>query len=412
MPTFHYAALDRSGSEIRGRVAAVDLFSAVGALRQRGLWVVRISRWRHLPRCLTHQRSLKEWSAVIRAGLPLGAAHQVFFLRHLALGIAAGISIVDALGSLEQETENPRLARMAQGMRAALLCGTSLSAAMARHGCFSVVAVTAVEGAEAGGDLSDALEHATRHIQRTSSWRQKLITALSYPVSVAVLSGVMVAYLVFKILPQFLERFVTDGQAPSDAAQRLMTTLRIAQGVSLGALLSGGFVLSALTFVYATGRGRRVCDSLILRLPLVRRLVLSVCLSRVCSALSALLEARIPLAEALPLAAGVAGNDTLDRCFRRCGHDLFSGRSLCDSLRTQQLPLILQQAVTAGEQTGNLGRTLGELGEFYNQDATAQVGRVVALTEPILMLCIVVVVGFFVVTIYTATLQLRATLGS
>lgn len=410
MPAYYYVALNDSGEEVRGRIAAVHARTVAAALRQRKLAVVRVSRWPTLPSSWTRPGSWRETLTAMRSWLPVPRDQKIHVLRHLVLALGSGVSVTEALDHCAESETHSRAAQCARGMRLALLAGCPLSQALAHRAFFDDVVIHAVKAAEAGGDPRAALEQALDYLQRAAAWRRKLLNSLAYPMLVAALSTMMLSILMFKILPAFVEQFVPAQDVLAEPAQRLLRTLQIGQWGCFAGLGAGLAGIGTRFWMRATGRGQPVWDRLVVRIPWVGPLVVAVLFSRICHTLSVMIRAQVPLEEAMRVASRSAGNGWLSQRLDRCVRDLRAGRRLSLSAQVEGLPAMFCQAIASGEQTGALGTTLRAAGDYFDQEAETRMSRVVTLVEPVLMLAIVLIVGFFVVTIYTATLEIRTTL--
>jgi type II secretory pathway component PulF len=410
MPTFRYVAIDRAGLEVRGQLVSSDRRSAAGVLRERSLFVVRLQEGAGSLLVRLGSLSMSDCVRAVWRRLPITAADRVLLLRQLSLSRRNGIPLVEALAVCRDEAGHPGVSLAAERMRSAMLSGASLSEVMAgERRCFSEVVVKAAEAAEAVGELDRALDSAIAFVKRSSEWRRKLITALAYPLTVAMICGVIIGIIILKILPMLVEQ--TEASNLSESAKGVLATLQLAQWVSLAMFITLIAAAGSLVVVYRTGKGRRWLDRVLLSIPGIGRLVALASLSKICHTLSMLISGRVALVEALQLSAGLAGNHTIAQRLRRASHRVLSGRSLSDALRDSYIPARLIRSVVVGEQTGSLAEILRELAESLDTELETRLRRLLALAEPIVIVAVAVIVGLFVTMIYRAVLEVGMSLG-
>ena len=411
MPTFHYVAIDRAGIHVRVQLVSADRRTAAGALGERSLYVVRLQEGTGRLLSKVASLSVSDCMKIVRGMFPIPVSERLLLLRQLSLSHRTGMPLVEALAVCRDEADHPAVTSAAERMRSAMLSGASLSEVMAsERRCFPEVTVKAVKAAEAGEDLDRALDTAIMFVKRSSEWRRKLITALTYPLTVALICGVIISILILKILPAYLASAQASGTHLSGSARSVLATLQLAQWLSLSALVGAAVCAGLLIGFYCTGVGRRWMDRLFLRVPGIGHLVKLACLSKVCHVLSMLISGRVALVEALRISAGVAGNHTFAQCLRRSAHRVLSGRALSDALRDPCMPPRLIRSVVVGEQTGSLVEILHELAESLDSELDARLRRMLAIGEPIVVVAVAVVVGLFVTMIYRAVLEVGLSL--
>jgi type IV pilus assembly protein PilC len=324
--------------------------------------------------------------------------------RQLSTMVDSGLSVVRSLGILAGQAENPTLARILNEVRLDLEHGSSLSAACAKHPkVFSHLFCTLVSAGEVGGNLDEVLGSLADTIEKQAQLNRTIRSAMTYPAVVfSVMLLIFTAMIVF-IVPVFSKLFSTLGG-------KLPLPTRIVVGLSKIITSPWVLVIIALIIVgiiglrkwIATDEGRRKWDRFILRPPVFGPLFHKVALARMTGTLASLIGSGVPILESLDIAADTAGNRTVGDVLIAAKNGVREGRPLADPLREHEkvIPPLVVQMIEVGEQTGALDGMLKKVGEFYDQEVEVTVNNLTALLEPMLTVCMGVMVGAMVISLY------------
>jgi type IV pilus assembly protein PilC len=324
--------------------------------------------------------------------------------RQLSTMVDSGLSVVRSLGILAGQAENPALARILGEVRLDLEHGSSLSAACAKHPkVFSNLFCTLVQAGEVGGNLDDVLGSLADTIEKQAQLNRTIRSAMTYPAVVFSVMLIIFAAMIVFIVPVFAKLFSTLGG-------KLPLPTRIVVGISklvtspwvlvIIAVIVGGII--GLRKWIATEEGRRRWDKLILRPPVFGPLFHKVALARTTGTLASLVSSGVPILESLDIAAETAGNHTVGDVLLEAKKGVREGRPLADPLREHEdiIPPLVVQMIEVGEQTGALDGMLKKVGEFYDQEVEVTVNNLTALLEPMLTVCMGVMVGAMVISLY------------
>jgi type IV pilus assembly protein PilC len=324
--------------------------------------------------------------------------------RQLSTMVDSGLSVVRSLGILSGQSENPALARILSEVRLDLEHGSSLSAACAKHPkVFSNLFCTLVQAGEIGGNLDDVLGNLADTIEKQAQLNRTIRSAMTYPAVVFSVMLIIFAAMIIFIVPVFAKLFSTLGG-------KLPLPTRIVVGISklvtspwvlvIIAVIVGGII--GLRKWIATEEGRRRWDKLILRPPVFGPLFHKVALARTTGTLASLVSSGVPILESLDIAAETAGNHTVGDVLLEAKKGVREGRPLADPLREHEdiIPPLVVQMIEVGEQTGALDGMLKKVGEFYDQEVEVTVNNLTALLEPMLTVCMGVMVGAMVISLY------------
>jgi type IV pilus assembly protein PilC len=324
--------------------------------------------------------------------------------RQLSTMVDSGLSVVRSLSILAGQSENPTMARVLNEVRLDLEHGSSLSAACAKHPkLFSNLFCTLVQAGEAGGNLDEVLGSLADTIEKQAQLNRTIRSAMTYPAVVfSVMLVIFTAMIVF-IVPVFSKLFSSLGgklPLPTRIVIRLSAIITSPWILLIIALFIGGII--GLRRWIGTDEGRRKWDRLILRPPVFGPLFHKVALARMTGTLASLIGSGVPILESLDIAADTSGNRTVGDVLLEAKMGVREGRPLADPLREHEavIPPLVVQMIEVGEQTGALDGMLKKVGEFYDQEVEATVNNLTALLEPLLTVCMGVMVGAMVISLY------------
>ena len=319
--------------------------------------------------------------------------------RQLASMLKAGVPILRALATVQEQTRSVRLQRVVADLALAVRDGGMLSEAMQRHpAVFPGLYVNIVRAGESGGVLDQMLLWLAESRELEEEVTGRVRAAATYPVfilGVGVLS-------VFLMMSFFLPRILAILQ---HTRQVLPLPTRILMAVSgffahsWYWILLFAAILALLVYRWIVSeRGRMAWARLSLRLPLVGPLVRESDLARFGRTLGLLLRTGIPIDRALDLSGATMRNAALHEDLRWIRSETVEkGMPLSHGLRrSRHFPLFVANMVAVGEETGNMEDTLAEMASFYQRDLDRQIKTVTSLLEPVLILAVGLVVGFII----------------
>jgi type IV pilus assembly protein PilC len=394
--TFDYKVRDRSGSLVEGQLDGDSIALVVRRLREMGYMPISVT-----PKSAVH---LKTEIKIPGFSDRVKLREVAVITRQLSTMVDSGLSVVRSLGILSGQSENPALARILSEVRLDLEHGSSLSAACAKHPkVFSNLFCTLVQAGEIGGNLDDVLGNLADTIEKQAQLNRTIRSAMTYPAVVFSVMLIIFAAMIIFIVPVFAKLFSTLGG-------KLPLPTRIVVGISklvtspwvlvIIAVIVGGII--GLRKWIATEEGRRRWDKLILRPPVFGPLFHKVALARTTGTLASLVSSGVPILESLDIAAETAGNHTVGDVLLEAKKGVREGRPLADPLREHEdiIPPLVVQMIEVGEQTGALDGMLKKVGEFYDQEVEVTVNNLTALLEPMLTVCMGVMVGAMVISLY------------
>lgn len=389
-----YRARNSAGKTVKGRLHAASEAAAVNAVEAQGLipvWVkdndsLGLNKDLNIA-FLEKKPSLKD----------LAIASQ-----QLSVMVGSGVTILRALEIVGQQTENQILAKGFADTRREVGQGSSLSSAMERRPkVFPLIMVNLVRVGEAGGFLDEALESVAKNFETELKLQQKVKGAMAYPVVVlfvAILS--VIAMLVF-VVPTFESLFAGFGDELPLPTQILVAMSRSAViWVPLLVVVS-----IALAFWYSRNKHeekvRKFVDTSKVNMPIFGQLFRKVAIARFSRNLAVMLNAGVPMLQAIGLVAKVSNNWVIEQALLEAENSVRHGRPFALPLAQHEVfPPMVTQMVAVGEDSGALDKMLKSIAEFYDREVETAADQLTSLIEPLLIVLVGVVIGGMVVALY------------
>jgi type IV pilus assembly protein PilC len=323
----------------------------------------------------------------------------------------AGVPLLQAFDIVGRGATNPRMTKLLNDIRTDVETGTSLSVAFRKHPLqFNALYCNLVEAGEQGGILEQLLERLAIYEEKTLQLKNKVKSALIYPIAVMVVAFVVLTVIMIFVIPAFKDVFKSFGAdlpAPTLAVMWLSDQFLKYWWVMLIAGVGGGYF-----FIQSWRRSERLqmaMDRLFLRLPVFGDLVRKSVLARWTRTLSTMFGAGVPLVEALDSVGGAAGNAVYMVATEQIQKEVSTGTSLTMAMQnTGVFPTMVLQMASIGEESGSLDHMLGKAAEFYEDEVDEMVKGLSSLMEPFIIVILGVLIGGIVVSMYLPIFKLGA----
>lgn len=326
------------------------------------------------------------------------------FSRQLAVFIKAGIPILDALEAIHEEMGNKFFREVVEDIMDRLRGGSTFADAAAVHqAAFPAYYLGILRSAELTGKLDTVLVQLSQYIERDLDARRKVTSALTYPAVIAAMAVVVVVILVVVVLPKF-EVFFANLDAQLPAPTRLL--LAIADFLTdFWIPIVGGFVALIVGLVVGLRlqSGKALRDRVLLRIPVLGDLIEHVVLERFCRILSSMMQAGVPLPEALRVTTEATSNEVYKRGLAGARESMMRGEGLATPLiETGLFPPSAKQMFRVGENTGTLDQQLETAATYFERELDYKIKRFTSLFEPAVIIGMGLVVGFVAVALVSA----------
>ena len=389
------------------RIQAKDVTSARKLLRRRGIransLVADPSATGDSPRTGGGSRSWRsiDWNAALEKAP--GVKEKAVFASKLAALVDAGVPIVRSLDLMARQQRLPMFKRALLQISLDVNQGTAMGAAMRQWPkVFDQLSIAMVEAGEAGGVLDESLKRLAKLLEDNARLQNQIKGALGYPVAVLVIAILVFLGMTIFLIPTFAGIFKDLG-AELPLFTQLMVDLSELLRSPVSLLLAGGLLMAVwmLSRYYATAKGRRAIDRLLLRLPLFGDLIMKTATAQFCRIFSSLTRAGVPILMSLEISSDTAGNSIISDAILASRGLVQEGVLLSAALiRQNVLPEMALSMLAIGEETGEMDQMLSKVADFYEDEVTASVKALTSMLEPAMIVVVGGIVGSILLAMY------------
>jgi type IV pilus assembly protein PilC len=321
------------------------------------------------------------------------------FSRQLSSFLEAGISVLDALEIVAQQTASPQMRIVVNDVRSSIHRGTSFASAIDAHpDVFPAFYRAMLTSAEYTGNLDSVLSQLSEYLERDIGAKRQVKSALTYPIVVLVVAfAAMIVMSVF-VLPKFTGLYASLGAKLPLPTRMLIGFTNFMTSYWLLVLGVIALGLGGAFFVIGGKRGKSRRDAMAMKLPVIGTLFQLISLERFCRVLSSLSSAGVPLPVAIGLSADSTNNTLFQTNMVTVREALVRGGGLYEPMaETGLFPIAARQMIQVGERTGMLGNQLGKAASYYEREVRFNLKRATELFQPAVILLVAAVVGFIAV---------------
>lgn len=419
MPRFTYTARDHSGKSVSAGIEASSRKEALRLLAVRGLAPVSVNEAAAAggapPIAPTGRQGPAEpvarsFGRTFFSSAAISRRQRLPFLQALSDLTGSGLSAGEAVRLLSQRLQEPALRALCKDLWESLSEGQPLSRAMEKYGnVFDSSTVNLIQAGEATGSLNDVLQRLIQHFTEQREVRQKLMTAMAYPVFICAVAFGVIVFFIVVLLPK-IESLLTALGGKLPLATRLLIELShffISYGVFAVLALS----LAAASFWRwrKSESGRARTDEWMLRVPFARTFVTTTTVMNFSQTLAVLIENGVTTAEALRMTERVISNRTHRQAFSVATGRVLEGEGLSLALaRTGCFPNLVLDRLAVGENTGNVVPSLKEIARTYQKDLSRSLQAFTTIISTAVLLFAFTFVGFLGYAIFSAVFSLSA----
>lgn len=397
MPIFSYAAKDMQGEYHRGEVEAVDEYQTAALLRRKKLIVISIKTIGE-----DHQGFFdKIFSRVSFADV-------VVMTRQLATMIEAGLVLSEALDILEEQQTNKRLKKILGIIAKDVKGGLDFAAAVEKHpDAFPPLYPKLIKAGQASGKMDTILLELASNLEKEREFKSRVKGAMIYPIVIASMMLAVMLIMVFFVMPKLMGLYKDSGiELP------LPTKIMLA----VASFLINFWWLILMVVILAvvgvrkylsTPEGKLIFDKLLLKLPVVGKVVSVVILTNFTRTLGLLISSGLSILDSIKIVSNIVGNrvykDGLELSYQGVERGLPFSSQL---LGLPFFPKIVGQMVKTGEETGKLDDIMMRLSQYFESEADNSLKNLTTLIEPIVLIVLGIGVGFLVISVILPIYQL------
>ncbi len=423
MPNFQYIALDANGQQTTGTVQAGSEAEATSQLRGQGLYPTGIVQEGKGKLGAAGKKAAAKARGRKKARGTTGGRIKpkvlMIFTRQLATLIDSGLPLLRGLTVLGKQEPNPVLRGTINSLADSVQGGSTFSESLAQHPrIFDKLYVNMVKAGELGGVLEVVLTRLAEYQEKAHKLKNKIVSAMVYPVIVMFIAVAIMTFLMLFIVPKFKEMFADMGGA------ELPTISKVVFGFSDFMMKRDIFLPNAVWILFAlfgvwlifqlwgrTKTGRRILDTIKLRIPLFGEIQRKSAVSRFSRTLGTLVTSGVPILQALNITKETAGNVVISDAINKVHESVKEGESIVQPLQASGVfPSMVISMVDVGEETGQLPEMLLKIADVYDDEVDNAVTALTSVLEPIMIVFLALVVGAIVFALFLPLIKIIQTM--
>lgn len=387
---FTYKGVDRKGNKVEGELSSTSAGMAKAQLIKQGIRATKVKK----------KAKPLFGGGKGKAIKPMDIA---VFTRQMATMMKAGVPLVQSFDIVADGSDNPRMVEVIKSVREDVAAGGGFAASLRKQPkYFDDLFCNLVDSGEQSGALETMLDRIAIYKEKTEQLRAKIKKALSYPIAVVAVAGVVTGILLIKVVPQFAETFSSFG-ADLPAFTLFVLNLSVLAQEYWWMILCG-----TIAFFFGFGKlkersfaFRSFIDKITLKIPVVGDIIYQSICARFARTLSTTFAAGVPLIDALESVAGATGNIHFEKAALRIRDEVASGTQLYVAIEhTKKFPPLLIQMTAIGEESGALDEMLDKSAAIYEEAVDNLVDSLTSLLEPLIMSVLGVLVGGLMIAMY------------
>ena len=329
----------------------------------------------------------------------------VIFTRQFATMIDAGLPLVQCLDILANQSGNKALKKVLLDVKIGVESGQTFSDALRKHPkVFDDLFCNLIAAGEVGGILDPILQRLSAYIEKAMKLKAQVKGAMTYPIAILVISVGVTTLMLTKVVPMFVKMFDEMGggkdklPAPTKVVIGISDWLVANIGLLIGMLIA---FMVFMKFFLANPKGRKIFDTLLLRLPVIGNVLRKTVVARFTRTMGTLLSSGVPILDSMEIVAKTAGNVVVKEAIMHAREKVAEGKDVAGPLaETKVFPSMVVQMIAVGEQTGAMDSMLQKIADFYEDEVDAAVASMTALIEPFMLVFLGGIVGGLLIAMY------------
>jgi type IV pilus assembly protein PilC len=397
-----WKAETQKGKMLKGEIEAASEQIAVSQLKKRNLTVKKL---KPKPKDLFENVSFMQ-PKVTNNDI-------VVFTRQFSTMIDAGLPLIQGLNILAEQAENPTFRKILKELTKDVEGGATLAEAMKKHPeVFDNLFVNLVSAGEIGGILDTILQRLATFIEKAAELKAKIKGAMTYPIVVMAIAFIVIAVILIFVIPVFEDMFASFGSALPVPTQIVVAMSNFMKGNAHWIIIALVVISWVLKRYRATTGGRKLTDTLALKLPVFGDLLRKTAVARFTRTLGTMMQSGVPILDALEIVAKTAGNVVIEEIIYDVRGSIAEGQTIAEPLSENDVfPGMVIQMISVGEATGALDTMLEKIADFYDKEVDTAVEALTSMLEPLLMLFLGGAIGGLVVAMYLPIFSMAGAVG-
>ncbi|MDF2537646.1 MAG: hypothetical protein K0S76_667 [Herbinix sp.] len=390
MPKFQYKAMNMTGRTMEGVYEAPNQQSVIEMIRQKSFYHLEVKE-------IVERKDMKE----IELFTKIRSKNISIYCRQFSSILKAGIPLIKCLNMLAGQTENKPLKLITMNVMEEVQKGSSLSQAMSLHSKkLPSILINMVAAGEASGTLDKSLEVMAEHFEKEHKTQQKVKSAMRYPLIVCIVAIVVVVILLTKVVPVFVNMFRSAGADLPIPTKILISMSEFLKDYGIFLFLAFIIIIIAFRFYLSGETGRISFDKFKYHAPMIGKFLTKSLAARFARTMATLITTGVSITEALEITGKVLGNTYALKVMNEIIEQVKQGKGLYVPVKASRLfPMMLENMIMMGEETGTLDGMLLKSAEFYEEEVDSATQKLTSMLEPLIIVILGGMVAFIVLSI-------------
>lgn len=394
MAEFSYQGVGKDGGKVTGTLSGESEGEIRVALRGQGIRPTRINKVGALNRDLG--------SIFGSAGAVMSMNEVVVFTRQLQVLISSGVPIVQSLEILTEQASEASTRAVLATLKEKVSGGAFFWESLAAYpDVFPKLYCSLIRAGESSGSIDTMLKRLSRYLEDAERLRKLLKGAMTYPIIVIAIGGLVVAAMMVFVIPKFEELLSSNGQELPGITKMVIGASHFFVDHILAILLSVVSLVFLFNQFKKSPEGRAFLDRVSYRLPIFGEIAQKGGTARFSRTMATLLSSGVNLMDAIDICQSTIDNSVLEEAVSKIRADVEAGRTMTQTvIRLKMFPRMAEQMIAVGESTGNLDKMLERVAEFYEEEVEAKIQNMTKLIEPFVMVFLGGMVGVLMIAMY------------
>ncbi len=403
MATFGYEALAPNGKVKKASISADSRDEAIKKIKENGLTIVSVEE----------QSALQKDIEIPMFKRKVPERDLCVFCRQFSSLMRAGVSIINSLEMLVEQTENKKLKAALLSTLSNVEKGENLANAMKQSGdAFPPLLISMIAAGEASGSLEKSIDRMGEQFEKNAKLKGLVKKAMMYPIVLGIVAVGVVVVLMVMVIPNFVSMFQdlgTDLPFMTKFVMNLSNAIINYWYIFIAVIVA---VVVAYKMFVKTDNGRHIVDNIVLKIPVIGTLIQKQACASFSRTLSTLLQAGMPVIDSIHTVAGTMSNVHFKDALLKAMDGVALGLSLSSQLKQSgRFPAMVVHMTNIGEETGNIEEMLTNVANYYDEEVEVTTQSVTALMEPAIIVVMALIVCVIIAAVYGPMISMYEALG-
>ena len=389
---FKYVAFDKSGKQIKGYFDAFRKIDVESFLTTQGYRIAEIT-----------PTKISKLGVFLTFSNEMRYKDLAFLLTQLSTYIKSGIPLADSIKILEDQTKSKKKKDLFKRISYELNTGANFSEALARQGnVFPKLLINMLKASELTGNLTESLDDMAAYYKTADSNRKQIISALTYPSVVLVVSMIVLTFLLLFVVPQFVNIFDQLGaKLPGITKFLINVSIFVKNNIIKLVLALAAIIIIQIVMYKNIKQFRYVIQYIAMHIPVIKDVLIYNEVVMFTKTFSSLIKHDVFITDSIEMLGKITNNEIYKDIIKEAVTNLSTGAGLSRAFENKwAFPRIAYEMLVTGEKTGRLGPMMENVAIYYEEEQKNLVQRLKSLIEPVMIIVLAVIVGVILMAIF------------